>query len=189
MSEPVFTLVIDTGRTVDTGSIEDQVVDQFDASRANLLRYLRTFPALTSQDGEEILQEAFLELFLHLKEGGARSNLAGWLYRVVHNLALKKVAQSKRDFETGQSLATEDVCSTEPSPERVLLESESHQRTLSVVRALAEQDQRCLALRAEGLRYRDIAKVLGISLGGVAKSLERSLARIASAHAEAGRRA
>jgi RNA polymerase sigma-70 factor (ECF subfamily) len=34
-------------------------------------------------------------------------------------------------------------------------------------------------LGAEGLRYREIAEVLGMSLGAVAKSLERSLERIA----------
>jgi len=50
-----------------------------------------------------------------------------------------------------------------------------------VVAALGEQDRSCLALRAEGLRYREIAKILEISLGAVSISLARSLARIARA--------
>jgi RNA polymerase sigma-70 factor, ECF subfamily len=50
-----------------------------------------------------------------------------------------------------------------------------------VVRAMPEQDQCCLSLRAEGLRYREIARVLGISLGSVANSLERTLSRLARA--------
>jgi hypothetical protein len=37
-------------------------------------------------------------------------------------------------------------------------------------------------LRAEGLRYREIAEVLGISLGAVANSLERSITRLARAY-------
>ncbi len=49
------------------------------------------------------------------------------------------------------------------------------------LRAMPEQDQCCLSLRAEGLRYRDIAEVLGISLGSVANSLERALSRLARA--------
>jgi RNA polymerase sigma-70 factor (ECF subfamily) len=36
-------------------------------------------------------------------------------------------------------------------------------------------------LRAEGLAYRDIAKALGISLGSVAKSLNRALLRLTRA--------
>ena len=52
---------------------------------------------------------------------------------------------------------------------------------MSVVQALPEQSRWCLYLRAEGLRYREIAEVLGMSLGAVSLSLERSLALIARA--------
>jgi RNA polymerase sigma-70 factor (ECF subfamily) len=51
-------------------------------------------------------------------------------------------------------------------------------RLLAVLEALPEQDQRCLSLRAEGLKYREIAEILGISLGAVSMSLARSLARL-----------
>ena len=54
-------------------------------------------------------------------------------------------------------------------------------RILAVVGALPEQDRACLDLRAEGLRYREIAQVLGMSLGAVSMSLARSMARIARA--------
>jgi len=50
---------------------------------------------------------------------------------------------------------------------------------MAVVEALPEQDRRCLFLRAEGLRYREIAEILDMSLGGVSLSLARSLARLA----------
>ena len=69
------------------------------------------------------------------------------------------------------------------NPEEQLLSSQRLRRLQAVLRALPEQDQCCLSLRAEGLRYRDIAAVLGISLGSVASSLERSLARLARADA------
>ena len=50
---------------------------------------------------------------------------------------------------------------------------------LPAVEALPEQDRRCLFLRAEGLRYREITEILEMSLGAVSLSLARSLARIA----------
>ena len=59
-------------------------------------------------------------------------------------------------------------------------------RLLAVVKALRELDRCCLSLRAEGLRYREIAEVLGISLGSVANSLEKSLSRLSRAD-EGGR--
>jgi RNA polymerase sigma-70 factor (ECF subfamily) len=62
-----------------------------------------------------------------------------------------------------------------------MVDSQTRQRLQSVVQALPEQDRRCLFLRAEGLRYREIAEILDMSLGAVSLSLSRSLARIARA--------
>ena len=68
-----------------------------------------------------------------------------------------------------------------PSQEQQLVSRERQRRLLAVFHALPERDRRCLSLRAEGLRYREIADTLGMSLGGVAKSLSRSMARIVHA--------
>ncbi len=65
------------------------------------------------------------------------------------------------------------------NPEEAAVHSQTAERLLAVVRALPEQDRQCLFLRAEGLRYREIAGVLDISLGSVSISLARSLARMA----------
>ena len=42
------------------------------------------------------------------------------------------------------------------------------------------RERLCLFLRAEGLPYRDIAKALDVSLGAVAKSLARTMTRLAN---------
>jgi RNA polymerase sigma-70 factor (ECF subfamily) len=68
-----------------------------------------------------------------------------------------------------------------PDPEQALADRQRWQRWRVVVRALPERDRRCLALRAEGFRYREIARVLGVSLGSVAKSMSRAIARLAQA--------
>ena len=62
-----------------------------------------------------------------------------------------------------------------------MLLNQMHQRLRAVFEALPEQEQRCLYLRAEGLKYRDIARVLNISLGAVSASLSRALARMTRA--------
>jgi RNA polymerase sigma-70 factor (ECF subfamily) len=67
------------------------------------------------------------------------------------------------------------------NPEQQLASRQRQQRLLAVFRALPERDRRCLSLRAEGLRYREIADALGISLGAVAKSLARSMTRMVNA--------
>ena len=154
--------------------LEEEVTELFDRWRGGLLRYLSTF-GLAQHDGEEIVQEAFLALFSHLQKDKARTNLHGWLFRVAHNLALKR-----RDAEWRAMGAAGDVDQLPHpalNPEDELASNRRQRRLSSILRALPEQDRRCLYLRAEGLRYREIGEVLGMSLGSVAASLERSLAR------------
>jgi RNA polymerase sigma-70 factor, ECF subfamily len=160
--------------------LEDEVVDLFDRFRVPLLRYLSSF-GLTLQDGEEIVQDAFLSLYRHLQRGKSRENLRGWLFRVAHNQALKRRSRTRREFEMTEARAEEFALDPSPNPEVRLAASQDQERLRAVVRALAEQDRRCLFLRAEGLRYREIAAILEISLGSVSGSLARSLARIARA--------
>ena len=158
--------------------IGKEVLELFDSTRDSLLRYLSSF-YLDVADAEEILQETFLALFKHLQRGKSRRNLRGWLFRVAHNLALRKRIRDRKELQNVSGPAAEHtILDPAPNPEDQLLESQQRHRLMAVVAALPEQDRRCLFLRAEGLRYRDIAAVLDISLGSVAISLTRSLTRI-----------
>jgi RNA polymerase sigma-70 factor (ECF subfamily) len=78
-----------TGRNSAKPGLEEEVTELFDQWHGALLRYLTTF-GLSQHDSEEIVQEVFLSLFSHLQKGKARTNLRGWLFRVAHNLGLKR---------------------------------------------------------------------------------------------------
>ena len=162
--------------------VEENVIGLFDELRIPLLRYLSGFP-LTPQDSEDVIQEVFLALFQSLRNGKSHQNVRGWLFRAAHNLALKKYQRSRKDNEnTGPLIAVEQrVADPAPNPEDQFAFNQTQKRLLSVVRAMPEQNRWCLYLRAEGLRYREIAEVLDISLGSVSLYLERSLAHIARA--------
>jgi RNA polymerase sigma-70 factor, ECF subfamily len=158
---------------------EQEVIQLFDELRSRLMRYLLGL-GLPAQDGEEVIQEVFLALFQHLQRGRSRQNLRGWVFRVAHNLGLKRrlsrAKESNGILESPEALAAIQSDPAE-NPEERLLSNQRYQRLQSVLRALPEQDQWCLTLRAEGLRYREIAEVLDMSLASVSASLGRSLAR------------
>jgi RNA polymerase sigma-70 factor (ECF subfamily) len=155
--------------------VEEEVAALYEQLRNPLLRYLLSF-RMAVPDAEEIVQEAFLQLFRHLRQNKSRANLHGWLFKVAHNLALKNRIRAQRHAGTASAPAMDSA----PGPEEQFADVERQQRLLAVMRALPEQDQWILALRAEGLRYREIAEVLGISLGAVANSLAKSFARLNS---------
>ena len=149
------------------------------------MRYAFTL-GLEVCDGEEIVQETFLALFKHLKAGKSRENLPGWVFRVCHNLALKQIEKTRGlQQRIPQQVDWLNQCANNlPNPEEQLLQTQRRHRLQSVLRALPEQDRCCIALRAEGLRYREIAEILGISLGSVAASLTRSLSKFERADRE-----
>ena len=159
--------------------VECEVMRLFEQFRNPLLRYSRSF-GICTHDAEEVIQEVFLALFRHLQLGRSRKNLRGWIFRVTHNLALKQryMNQGLRDrLDDGETIAEEQL-DPAPNPEEHLSGAQRRRRLLAVVNALPETEQNCLRLRAEGLRYREIAAVLGISLGSVSILLTRSIERL-----------
>jgi RNA polymerase sigma-70 factor, ECF subfamily len=168
--------------------IGEEVVELFEQLRTPLLRYLITL-GLNVQDGEEVIQEVFLALFQHLKKGKRGDNLRGWIFRVAHNLALKQFRSTKSKIERASVPIGEvqaEFVSPADTPEEVLVRANSEERIQAVIKALPEQDRRCLYLRAEGLRYREIAEALGVSLGSVANSLERAIGKLSRARGQVG---
>lgn len=162
--------------------VEGEIISLFERLRDRLLRYLISV-GLPVQEGEEIVQEAFLALFRHLRANKPRTNLDAWLFRVAHNLALKRRDQARKSLEISSDIGLNEDYASDPTPtaETNLVQLQTQERLRLLIRNLPEQDQRCLSLRAEGLRYREIAEVLGMSLGSVSISLARSLARLGRA--------
>jgi len=158
--------------------LEIEVVDLFTQFRNPLLRYVSAL-GLPLPDGEEVVQEVFLALFQHLRQGKPRTNLKGWVFRVGHNLALRqRMRNGRREKLYAPEMDHPEPFSPDLNPEELLAGMQRRERLLAAIESMPELDRFCLYLRAEGLRYRQIAEVLDISLGGVADVLGRTLARL-----------
>jgi RNA polymerase sigma-70 factor (ECF subfamily) len=179
LNELPFSTAAEAALSAKPSEIEREVMELFEQFRNPLLRYALAL-GIPVHDAEEVIQEVFLSLFRHLQLRRSRKNLRGWIFRVAHNIALKKrhANQKSRDRMASDWTVAEERLDPSPNPEEQLSSAQRRERLLAVVRALPEADQGCLRLRAEGLRYREIATVLGISLGAISISLTRSLARL-----------
>ena len=158
-------------------TLQEEVLCVFEQSRAGLLRYLYSI-GVRDHDAEEVVQEVFLALFQHLTLGRDPHNLRGWVFRVAHNLGLRHRNAARRTAYPGDDSIFHQQIDTGPNPEQQVNARQRQRKLLAVFHALPEQDRCCLHMRAEGLRYREIAETLGISLGAVAQSLARSLERL-----------
>lgn len=166
-----------TASVAKASALEEEVLALHDLLRPRLFRYAVSL-GLKAQDAEDVIQEVFLALFRHLQAEKPRSNLEGWVFRVTHHLALRRRTRYGREDCAEESEGYSLAAGLEWSPEEQLIFSERQWRLRRTFAALPETDRLCLQLRAEGLRYREIAEVLGISLGSVANCLGRSLSRL-----------
>ena len=154
----------------------EAVLRLFDVHRDGVHRYVRAL-GIPDRDAEDVVQDVFLALFHHVARGRPRTNLRGWIFRVGHNLALRHLKREARRRRVGADLLSAWTVAA-PSPEDRYASRQRRARLAAAVGALPPRERRCLQLRAEGLRYREIARVLGLSLGTVANTMARALARL-----------
>lgn len=62
-----------------------------------------------------------------------------------------------------------------------MLDREKMQGVEAALDTLSPQQRNCLYLRADGLRYREIAEVIGVTPSTVNEFLRRAIARLAEA--------
>jgi RNA polymerase sigma-70 factor (ECF subfamily) len=174
--------VLSHSEDTETARLQYAVEQIYEHTRADICAYLRCL-GLPSAQAPEVTQEVYLRLYQTLRKGEAIQNTRAWLFRVAHNLGLKVRSREKTfraidpDWERFAHGASE-------SPERYVLDREKMQRVQAAMETLSSQQRNCLYLRSEGLRYREIASVMGISLSTVNEFLRRAIARISeSVHA------
>lgn len=145
--------------------------------RKPLLRYLVCL-GLSSDEAQDVVQDAFLGLHRHLASGGAQENIRSWVFRVAHNQARNRQKSYDRRFSAPLDPGM-DSALDEATPERVMLEKEKFGRLGNAIRQLPESERECLLLRAGGLRYREIGDVLGIPTSTVADTVARAIKKLA----------
>jgi len=162
--------------------LEDQVREVFLALREPVYRYL--YSTLGNRaDAEDLTQETFTRLYHRVSRGDAIENYRAWVFRVAHNLAVDSWKSARRDGADPLVLDAARLQSSDPGVEADILERERisarQARISSALKRLSPQERQCLELRAEGLRYREIAEVLGVQVPTVQTFLTRAIAKMA----------
>ncbi len=145
--------------------------------RKPLLRYLAGL-GLSSEEAQDVVQDAFLSMHKHLAAGGSQENIRSWLFRVAHNRA-RNCQKSYARRLSGPLDPVFDSISQEATPEQAVLAKEKFHRLDKAIRSLAAPERECLMLRAEGLRYREIGEVLGIPTSTVSDTVDRAVKKLA----------
>lgn len=159
---------------------ETQVIDLYDRLRPSLITYLAGL-GLNVNEAEDIIHDCFVRLYDHLAAKEDDENLRGWLFRVAHNLAIDLFREARRIQQPDPSGINliEVMVDSSFSPEEHAIKNEEIRRVMSALGRLTPQQRSAVLLRAEELRYREIAAVLGVSTKRVSELVQRALAILA----------
>lgn len=164
----------------DLASLHEQVSRAFVEWRADVYHYLLTF-GLPPPEAQDATQEVFLRLYMTLRKNNEPiRNQRAWVFRVAHNLGLTLRSQDTALGPLEPELEA-ILVDTQRGPESSLIEREKLLRMHRAVETLSPQQRQCLHLRAEGLRYQEIADSLGVSVSTVSEFLKRALVRLKKA--------
>jgi RNA polymerase sigma-70 factor (ECF subfamily) len=157
-------------------NFQDRVVRLYEEARQDVYHYLLRL-GLSPSSAQEGAQEVFLRLHSALLKGESIHNPRAWVFRVAHNLAVTEHRAGNRwmALDPGLEAALTD---RGPGPEARVLQRERSARVNEALAELSPQQRRCLYLRAEGLRYREIAETIGVGVSTVSEFLTRAVARL-----------
>jgi len=159
----------------DADSLERDVAALFEELRRPLYRYFLC-AGLSAEDADEGVQETFLRLHRHLGNHGGRSNLRGWIFQVARNMARNEFKSARR--RRTETLVSDAFADPGATPEGAAIERQRVRRLGAAIERLPPQQRECVLLRAAGLRYREIAEVLGIGISSVGELVQRATARL-----------
>ena len=157
----------------------EEVERVYGETREAICSYLLYLGVPASQ-AQEVAQEVYLRLYQTMRKGQEIENIRAWLFRVAHHQGLK-VRSRERSFHVVNADWERFSQPEAESPERQLLHRERMSRVASALESLSPQQRNCLYLRSEGLRYREIAEIMGIGPSTVNEFLRRGIARLAEA--------
>jgi RNA polymerase sigma-70 factor (ECF subfamily) len=159
---------------------QELVSQAYEDNRDAIYRYLVALGTKPSV-AQDLTQELFLKLYSTIGKGKQIQNVRAWMFTVASNLALNHLrAETYRPSLSGEDVGRWLESQAQPGadPEKALLERERAVALQEAISTLSHQQRVCLHLRAEGFRYREIAKILGVTVPTVAEFLRRAISKL-----------
>ena len=159
-------------------SLQERVITLYEAHRDGIYRFL-VGHGLNPPEAQEATQDVFVDLFVALQKGTSLQSEQGWLYAVAGRTAVDYWRRERRPVHVELDLnmiPTANATSSEPSPEVRARDRERLRLIAARLAKLPKGERLCIQLRMQGLRYREIAKILGVSTSSAAEWLASAVA-------------
>jgi RNA polymerase sigma-70 factor, ECF subfamily len=164
-----------------SATLTERVQGLFQQLRVPVFRYLLR-KTRNPGTAEELTQETFLRLCRHLRDERPLDNAKAWLLTVANNLAIDSSRAERNETDLDEAAwrhIEESRSSTQAGPQEIVLQQERLDRLHAAVVNLTQLQRNCLHLRAEGLRYGEIAALMNLSISTVVDAIRRATMKLA----------
>jgi RNA polymerase sigma-70 factor (ECF subfamily) len=140
----------------------------------NRVYYITRRYTKNEEDALDLVQEIFVKAYRALDSLDSGNNYGAWIYRIAVNHCIDRVRKKRRPEFSYDEFVENGGAIAEPSftPHQNLSCEELRTRVLKLVEKLSPEHRAVLLLHCmENLAYRQIARVLGCSIGTVMSRL------------------
>jgi RNA polymerase sigma-70 factor (ECF subfamily) len=163
---------------VECDAVSDRLQEIVERYQARLTRYCEQMLRGQRDLAADVVQDTFLKLHRALEQDAEIANLASWLYRVAHNLAIDVHRRDARDRRIGVELAAAPPVSEHGSV--VLSRVESRKLAVSEMQYLPAEQRQVLLLKViEGMTLQQVADTTGEKISTVHYRLSTGLKALA----------
>lgn len=149
---------------------------------ASLRRYARSL-LRNRVDAEDLVQEALARAISRADSFQAGTNLRAWLFTILHNVHVNQVrSRASRPDEVPVESVEHRLTTPARQEERV----EVREMMRAVDELPVEQRQVLMLVALEGLKYEEVAEVLGVPIGTVMSRLSRAREAVRTKMANGG---
>jgi RNA polymerase sigma factor (sigma-70 family) len=137
----------------------------------------------SAEISEDLVQSVFLRILKYKSRFSGDGRFTTWMYHIAHNVYADHFKKINTHANAGDiSTAEPEDCET---AERRLLKGERVQLIEKALRRLSKDQREILVLsRYEGLKYREIAEILGCSEGAVKVRIFRAIMNLKQIYSE-----
>ena len=160
----------------------ERVAELFEAYHARVYRFL-VGQGIDLTNAQELTQETFVRMFVALSKGHEIKSEQAWLFGVASNLAVDYWRRENRPMWVDLNsvpVGEERFTSSDPTPEAAAVEQQKLRRVAVAMASLPKDQRLSIHLRMQGCRYKEIAKVLGVSVTTVNALLSSAVERLRS---------
>ena len=147
----------------------------YDKYEPSLLRYIKRITLVDDDQAKDILQEAFIKIWINLREFNPKMKLSSWIYRIVHNETIsfwrknKSYGKDKKDKLDDNLFIDFSFDSSDEENEK------KYKLTYEILELLPLKYKSILILKfIENMSYQEISDVLRIPEGTVAVRINRA---------------